>query len=317
MNLAVITPPAVEPVTMAEVKQYCRIDASNAEPAPGAPTAALAGAGGGNVDNGAHRYLIVFGTATGKTEAGVESGAVTVADKTANGRVALTAIPLGGSAVTYREIYRTTAGGTTFKLLATLNDNTTTTYTDNIADASLGAGAPTANTTEDPMLVMLVEAVRRAVESKTRRALVTQTLELGLDSFPEWTIKLPCPPLQSVSSIVYIDSNGATQTLDPAQYKVDSKSEPGRITPIFGNVWPITRWETNAVLIRYVAGYGAAGALPAGLKNWMLMRIKTLWDNREAFIVEKGAAVALLPTDYVDGLLDPYVCTDFGWECMN
>lgn len=63
-------------------------------------------------------------------------------------QVALTAIPTGNAGiVTARKIYRTTAGGSTYKLLATLSDNTTVIYTDNIADGSLGANAPTSNTT--------------------------------------------------------------------------------------------------------------------------------------------------------------------------
>ncbi len=44
--------------------------------------------------------------------------------------------------VASRKIYRTVAGGAVFKLVATISDNTTTSYNDNIADASLGANAP-------------------------------------------------------------------------------------------------------------------------------------------------------------------------------
>ncbi len=61
-------------------------------------------------------------------------------------RVSLTAIPLGATGTTARKIYRTTVGGATLKLVATIGDNTTTTYTDAIADGSLGANAPSTNT---------------------------------------------------------------------------------------------------------------------------------------------------------------------------
>lgn len=44
-----------------------------------------------------------------------------------------------------RVIYRTVAGGTIFKRVATVANNTATTYDDNIADASLGTTAPTDN----------------------------------------------------------------------------------------------------------------------------------------------------------------------------
>lgn len=47
--------------------------------------------------------------------------------------------------VSARNLYRTVAGGSSYKFVATINDNTTTTYDDNIADGSLGSVAPTDN----------------------------------------------------------------------------------------------------------------------------------------------------------------------------
>ena len=54
--------------------------------------------------------------------------------------VTLTNIPVSSDAqVTGRKLYRTTADGSTFYWLATINDNTTTTFVDNIPDIALGA----------------------------------------------------------------------------------------------------------------------------------------------------------------------------------
>jgi len=61
-------------------------------------------------------------------------------------KINLTGIPIGGASVTQRKVYRTVAGGSTLKLLTTLADNTTTTYPDTTADASLGATAPASDT---------------------------------------------------------------------------------------------------------------------------------------------------------------------------
>jgi len=55
------------------------------------------------------------------------------------------ALPLGYAGTTSRKIYRTSNGGSTLLLLATVGDNTTLTYTDNIADSSLGAAIPDIN----------------------------------------------------------------------------------------------------------------------------------------------------------------------------
>jgi hypothetical protein len=58
----------------------------------------------------------------------------------------LTNIPIGPSGTTGRKVYRTVANGSTYKLLTTIANNTTTTFTDTTADASLGATAPTSDT---------------------------------------------------------------------------------------------------------------------------------------------------------------------------
>jgi len=292
--------PATEPVSVAEVLQHCRIDASNQEPAPGVITVAL-GAGAGNVDNGAHRYLCTFVTADGETQAGDISAAVTVADKSVNGKASLSAIPIGGSIVTSRKIYRTAAGGSTYLLLTTIADNTTTTYADNTADSSLGAEAPSTNTTGDQLLNVLIKSARQYAEQLLGRYLITQTVDLYLDEFPTQAINMR--PLQSVTEITYVDTAGDTQTLSAADYIVDSTGSPARITPAYGVSWPSTRDQVNAVKVRFVAGYGSASAVPQCVRNWMLMRIKQLYDQRD--MINVGNIVTEFPQAYVDGLLDP------------
>lgn len=301
--LTLVTAPSTEPLTIAEVATHLRLGAANYEPAPGAPTAALASpAAPGNVDNGVHRYRVTFVTADGETDGGTISSAVTVADKTVNGQVALTAIPLGGSAVTSRKLYRTVAGGSTYLLLATIADNTTTTYTDNIADSGLGAGVPSTNTTSDPYLRGLIIAARQWSENFTRRAFVTQTWDWTLDRFA-CRLEVPRAPLQSVTSITYVDTGGVSQTLATSVYTVDTKSEPGRIVEAFSQAWPSTYGHINDVTIRFVAGYGAAAAVPQQIKHALLLMIGELHERRESAIV--GTVINEVPLS-AKALLWPY-----------
>lgn len=307
MTITIFTPPATEPLSIADVKQYCQLDEMNFELPPSAPTVALATTPiAGNVDNGAHRYLVVFLTSDGMTDAGTATAAVTVADKTVNGQVALTAIPLGGSMTTSRKLYRTLAGGSTYYLLATIANNTATTYTDNIADSSLGAQAPTINTTGDPLLNMMIKTARMQAEQELRRYLITQTLEYWDDDFDRPTL---LPPLVSVTHIKYTDILGAEQTLSPTLYVVDNKARNSqtKIEEAYGIVWPSVRDQANSVSVRFVAGYGGASDVPACIKQWMLMRIRTMWDNRSEFVMSsttRGAIIAM-PNQFIDGMLDP------------
>lgn len=339
MGLVQVTPPALEPLTIKEVSDQLRLDATNQEPAPGAPTVALAGLGAGNVTNGAHRYLVTFVTADGETQAGTESAAVTVADSTVNGQVAVTAIPIGGSSVTARKLYRTAAAGTVFLLLATIADNTTTTYTDNAADGSLGAGAPAVNTTGDSFLLSLIQTARDYAETMTRKRFVTQSWKLTLDLFPpayidsfrapmlqmqggpvpmvgspinlEWIrwigIELPNPPLQSVTSIKYLDTTGVQQTLDPSLYRVDTSGERGIVTPAFGKSWPTAYQVTGAVEITFVCGFGDPSAVSPKIKHAMKMLCAHWYSQRELFVTKRFALEVPMAVDallWADRALD-------------
>lgn len=63
-----------------------------------------------------------------------------------SGQISLTSLPTSGDGrVTNKRIYRTTAGGTQRKLVATIAAGDSS-YTDNVADGSLGVSEPTVNT---------------------------------------------------------------------------------------------------------------------------------------------------------------------------
>lgn len=136
------------------MRQFCGLITLAQIAAPTEPTAALASpAAPGNVEAGAHSYKVTFVAGATETEAGTQSDPVTVADAGVNGQVQLTNIPISSdSGVTSRNIYRTIADAdpdvaANYLLLDDIANNTATTFTDNIADASLGAAAPTTNDT--------------------------------------------------------------------------------------------------------------------------------------------------------------------------
>jgi len=116
--------------------------------APGAPTVAV-NATAGNL-TGPLYYAVTFVTANGETEKGVQSSVVNPTAQQVN----LTAIPTGtNGVVTARKIYRATVSNGLFQLVTTIADNTTTTYTDNVASGSLGVTAKNMNTTGGLLIV--------------------------------------------------------------------------------------------------------------------------------------------------------------------
>ena len=103
-----------------------------------------------------------------------------------------------------------------------------------------------------------------------------------LDRFPTLIISPPHPPLVSVTGIVYVDTDGADQTLGSSVYRVDTVNEPGRITLEYNQSWPSTREVTNAVTITYQAGYGKAAAVPDDVKAAIKLLVGHLYEHREA-----------------------------------
>jgi uncharacterized phiE125 gp8 family phage protein len=296
MTLFLVTPPASEPLSLLEAQAHLRLDASNLEPAPVAPLVALASAGAGNVDEGVHRYRVTFVTADGETEGGVPSSAVTISDQTTNGQVAVTMIPLGGPHVLARKLYRTLANGAEYFLLATLDDNATTTYSDDAPDVALGVGCPTLNTTGDPYLLNCIATAREDVEAYCRRALIRQTWRLVLDGFPACDeIALRRPPLLGVVAVNYLDLTNTQQLLDDTVYEVDPYALPPRLLLGYQQFWPPTFPKRNAVSVDFECGYGDSPAsVPQSIRTAMKLIVGDLYENREPYI--KGTIINESPT---------------------
>lgn len=115
---------------------------------------------------------------------------------------------------------------------------------------------------EDNLISSWITTAREMVERDSARALLTQTLELRMDAFPERTIYLERLPVQSVSSVQYVDTGGTTTTLASSNYVTDLTTEPARIQPAYGLIWPFTRYQSNAVIVTFVAGYSSVAAVP-------------------------------------------------------
>lgn len=179
-----------------------------------------------------------------------------------------------------------------------------------LAEARLWLRIDDDDTTQDPVIELLIKAMREhAEESLTGRAFVSRTLRLSLPAFPA-VIELPYPPLISVTSVKYIDDAGALQTVAAADYEIDFDREPALIQPAYLKTWPSTRSVFNAVQVVYVAGHpsgspsdaaAARETIPASLKLWMRARIATLFEQREQIMFGNQVEV---PRNFADGILD-------------
>lgn len=163
-----------------------------------------------------------------------------------------------------------------------------------LTDAKKQCELAPSDTAHDSHILRLIRAATADVERHTRRALITQTWRLSLSDWPfdrpyyrkyagaVGRVYLPRPPLQSVSSIVYVDDAGSDVTLSTSLYQVTADASPGFIEPAYGEVWPTLRPETvEPVTITYVAGFGAdASAVPEQYKNVIYELVAFRFMNR-------------------------------------
>lgn len=159
------------------------------------------------------------------------------------------------------------------------------------------------DTTDDDVLLedVMIPAARERGEQATRRQFITATYDLKIDGGFPGEIVLPLPPLQTVISVTYVDDDGVVQTLASNQYTVDAPRGPraarGRIVPAYNVSWPSTRYQINAVTVRFATGYGDThAAVPPRLKMAMLQDLATLYENREDVVLGQGYSVIAFPT---------------------
>lgn len=127
---------------------------------------------------------------------------------------------------------------------------------------------------QDLMIEMFLGSARESAEHKTRQQLLHARWELTLDTFPfagagtslpfadavnipPYAIILPHAPCAAVKSIVYTAMDGTQQTMDAADYIVNTAMMPAIVTPRFGKIWPIPLPQIGSVVVTYDAGYAS------------------------------------------------------------
>lgn len=141
-------------------------------------------------------------------------------------------------------------------------------------------------TAEDALIDSYIATARQHLDGQygwMGRAFCSQTWDYKLDAFPS-VIHPPLAPVQSVTSIKYLDTAGAEQTLATTEYRADLASEPARITEAYGKTWPSTYDVTHAVTARIIAGWTTVALVPEPIKLAVKLLVAHWYANREAFL---------------------------------
>lgn len=155
---------------------------------------------------------------------------------------------------------------------------------------------------DDALISALITAARQLCEDYTRRILVTTTIDEYFDKFPSnrWEnlsniIYLSRGPVASITSVKYVDEIGSEQTIDAADYIVDTISEPARIQSTSG--WFAAAGVVNQVIVRYVVGSDVS-SIPKPLIQGMMLIVSDLYDQRSDRVKQLPTASEYLWNPY-------------------
>lgn len=300
MGLVLSTAPSIEPVSLAQAKLHLRIDSEDLADditteisiAPGDHVVAAAYSLEGSAVE-VSGYDILVNLVSGTNGAGgtvdvklQESNDGTNWSDVASG--AFTQVTEANDNAIQEKAY--TGGYTYIRAVATVAGAT--------CDFGVEVIKKAGPSIEDDLLTALITAARQDCEKFQNRRYITQTWELWLDAWPDKDfIEIPLPPLQSVSSIKYYDTEDTEATFSSDDYFVDTKSEPGRVSLNYGESWPSTTLRpANGVCVTFVAGYGdEASDVPRNIYQAILLLLGHLYENREAVSQITNVAIKELP----------------------
>lgn len=149
---------------------------------------------------------------------------------------------------------------------------------------------------DDDLISGLIGAARDHVEKYCNARWAEQTILSECDGFADFE-RLPEGPLKSVTSISYVDTAGAEQTLDAAVYEAYKTGLEPSIGLKVGQIWPAIKSGSRITL---TAVFG--GDAPPAIKVAILLFVGAWYENREETAI--GVSVASLPSSVAtDALL--------------
>jgi len=173
---------------------------------------------------------------------------------------------------------------------------------------------PAAATDKDGPLTLALSAAVGHVDGWTGilgRALCEQTWRQDFDGLSLRCMRLPLFPVISITSVKYKDTSGAEQTIDAANYTLQTDDLGSYVQFLSTYTSPSLWTELPRASVTYKAGYAntgtveapLAGNVPPPIKQGIVLLARHWFDNPTAVVV--GVAAQAMPKG-ADALLSPY-----------
>lgn len=147
------------------------------------------------------------------------------------------------------------------------------------AEAQQACRVDTSETEFDAEIDRLIAAARAHGERYTGIRFASQTVTGKCDSFCDMA-RLPEAPLTSVSSVAYVDADGAAQTLSTDVYEVRTDGLETAIVLKYGQSWPAIQ-SGSRITLTAVVGYASP---PDDIRHALLMLVAFWFANHEAAV---------------------------------
>lgn len=145
---------------------------------------------------------------------------------------------------------------------------------------------------QDNLLAECIVAARENLEHCIARGIMPQDVRYDLTEAQAGDIVLP--EGRSVTSI-HARYAGSWSEVSSALYTFDAPSLT--ISPV--STWP----AHDAMRITVAGGYATLADVPESLRRWLLLRVGTLYENREDFTAE----AVVRDTSFARHIYDPFI----------
>lgn len=139
-----------------------------------------------------------------------------------------------------------------------------------------------AHTDDDALINSMIEAATDHLDGYSGtlgRCIVSQTWRQDFDCWIRF--RLPFPNVRNVV-VTYLDADGATQTVDPADYRVADVPAGPFVEFVPGWVRPVVQTGRSAVIsVTFEAGFGVVAVVPQALKMAIKLHVQELYDGTE------------------------------------
>lgn len=137
------------------------------------------------------------------------------------------------------------------------------------------------HSSDDTIITAHIATAEKVIEAYTGYVGTQREEAMVFDAFAD-ELLLPKYPVDTASVVVtYMDTAGATQTVDASEYRIYERLGRTRISPAIGKSWPAVACIRNAVTVTADVGYAVDDEPDPTAQSLAVLLVRALYDGFE------------------------------------